>query len=225
MIMGGDIDQTLYGVTSPYARAGMDLSGSTRVLRTNFRNSCQIHDLASLFRKQAPAGTFEDTSNTYAFREGPVPELYTAESAAGLRTLLLRKLSLFLEDLEYEPENICILAPRNREVDTVAGVLSEAGHSAHPITGEEFRFEEQGAIRLSTLHSSKGLDFPVVFLYLPYLHRRDQYDAEATERLLRNLVFVGLTRAMENLNVFMIPADDPILAEVKAAFAEYGGEQ
>jgi superfamily I DNA/RNA helicase len=223
MIMVGDVDQTLYGVTSPYARAGMDLSGSTRVLRTNFRNSCQIHDLASHFRKQAPAGTFEDISNTFAFREGPVPELYTADSAEELQTMLTTKLSIFLDDLGYEPENICVLAPRNREVETMAEVLAAAGHSTAVITEESFRFEQEGAIRLSTLHSSKGLDFPVVLLYLPYLHRREQWDPEVTERLLRNLLFVGLTRAMESLNVFMVPGDDPILGEIQAAFAAYHG--
>ena len=40
------------------------------------------------------------------------------------------------------------------------------------------------AIARSTLHFSKALDFPVVPLYMPYLHRRGQYDEEQTERLL-----------------------------------------
>ena len=40
------------------------------------------------------------------------------------------------------------------------------------------------AIARSTLHFRKGLDFPVVLLYLPYLHRRGQYDEEQTEMLL-----------------------------------------
>ncbi|MFW5728557.1 MAG: UvrD-helicase domain-containing protein, partial [Spirochaetota bacterium] len=39
MIMAGDVDQTLYGVVSPYARAGIELSGRTRLLTTNFRNT------------------------------------------------------------------------------------------------------------------------------------------------------------------------------------------
>jgi hypothetical protein len=59
---------------------------------------------------------------------------------------------------------------------------------------EEFSFRPAGRIRISTLHSSKGLDFPVVLLYLPCLHRRKAYDEQQTERLLRNLVCVGITR-------------------------------
>lgn len=51
-------------------------------------------------------------------------------------------------------------------------------------------------------------------LFLPYLRRREQFDDEATDRLLRNLLYVGLTRAMENLNVFVTPGDDPVLNDL-----------
>ena len=60
--------------------------------------------------------------------------------------------------------------------------------------------------------------FPVVLLYLPYLHRRELFDEERTEKLMRNLVYVGLTRAMDCLNVFVLPQEDRILTEVCQAF-------
>ena len=58
----------------------------------------------------------------------------------------------------------------------------------------------------------------MVLLYLPYLNRRDKFDDETTERLLRSLIYVGFTRAMENLSVFVCPAEDPILKDVCRAF-------
>ena len=59
-------------------------------------------------------------------------------------------------------------------------------------------------LRLSTLHSSKGMDFPVVLLYLPSLPAGAEYDEKASESLARNLIYVAMTRAMDNLNVFVM---------------------
>jgi superfamily I DNA/RNA helicase len=228
MVMAGDREQALYGISSPYARAGIKVAGRTRVLRTNFRNSCQIHNLAETFRRRSGAGASErpgtdsgeSGGDTLAFRDGPVPELYRAPTKEELLGLLVEKVRLFIEVLEYDAENLAILVPRNREVPIVTDALSARGYSCANITGDDFSFQAEGAIRTSTLHSSKGLDFPVVMLFLPYLHRRDHYDPGATDRLLRNLVYVGLSRAMEHLCVFLLPGDDPVLADVEAVFEE-----
>ncbi len=243
MIMGGDRDQALYGISSPYARAGIQVAGRTKLLRTNFRNSCQIHQLAEAFRRRggsevgdsvpadgeastpataetASVESFPRAGDTVAFRDGPIPELYKGSGKEELLGLLLEKARLFTEILEYEAENIAVLVPRNREIQAVSGVLSTAGLQCADITEDDFRFEAEGAVRVSTLHSSKGLDFPVVLLFLPYLHRRDHYDPVATDRLLRNLVYVGLSRAMEHLCVFVVAGEDPVLQDVVGAFAE-----
>jgi hypothetical protein len=217
MIMAGDTDQSLYTGQSPFGRAGINITGTTRILRTNFRNSCQIHEAAEAYRALSPEGTWDTTNEPFAFREGPPPELYLAESEAELLELLIRKASLFIDDLCYEPENVGILVPRNIEVEKVGAALTSAGRDWANVTGKGFGFAEQGNIRLCTLHSSKGLDFPVVLLYLPYLHRRELFDEERTEKLMRNLVYVGLTRAMDSLNVFIRPQEDPILNEVCTA--------
>ncbi len=233
MIMAGDREQALYGISSPYARAGISVTGRTRVLRTNFRNSCQIHALAEAFRRRGPGtgggpgaasspAASVATDDTVAFRDGPIPEVYRGDSKDSLLRLLVDKVRLFTEVLEYEEENLAVLVPRNREVDSVGEALSHAGFAWANVAHDEFSFESRGAIRISTLHSSKGLDFPVVLLFLPYLHRREQYDSEATERLLRNLVFVGLSRAMEHLCAFLLPGDDPVLQDIVGAFETTG---
>ncbi|MFW5786463.1 MAG: 3'-5' exonuclease [bacterium] len=220
MIMAGDVDQTLYGVVSPYARAGIELSGRTRLLTTNFRNTVQIQTTADRFRRLSPKGTFDLDVQPQAFREGPPPELYTAETEEALRDLLVRKLLLFHYQLGYDPDNICILAPRTHQLHTISGEVKGHGFEPVIITTPDFDFAATGTLRLSTLHSAKGLDFPVVLMYLPEIERRQAYDEESVERLLRNLVYVGLTRAMENLNVFTVPSRDPIIRDVVEAFGE-----
>ncbi|MCK4516958.1 MAG: ATP-binding domain-containing protein, partial [Spirochaetaceae bacterium] len=198
LIMASDLQQSIYGVSSPFVRAGIRISGRTKVLRTNFRNTRQIHETAQRFQST-------DEDSLFAFRDGPIPELYTATAPEDLLPLLIGKLGLFLNHLEYEPDNICVLAPHTAEVSRIADALAQHNIPAAVITDREFQFSTTGAVRLSTLHSSKGLDFPVVLVYLPYLNRREKFDEETTDRLLRNLIYVGFTRAMENLNVFVCP--------------------
>jgi hypothetical protein len=44
------------------------------------------------------------------------------------------------------------------------------------------------------------------------------YDDAQTERLLRNLLYVGITRAMDNLNAFLLEGGDPILRDLAGCF-------
>jgi hypothetical protein len=220
IVMAGDPDQSLYNAASPFARAGLSLRGSTRVLRTSFRNTAQIHALAERFRERSAHLGWEGETRPFAFREGPVPELTLAADAAEARALLGEKLRVFL-DLGYEPENVCILVPRNLEITPMLERLAALGLAGVDITDEPFTFDNRGRVRLSTLHSSKGLDFPVVLLYLPCLPRRPHLDETQSDRLVRNLLYVGITRAMDNLNVFAVEASaasDPVIGALAAAF-------
>lgn len=211
LIMAADSDQSIYGVASPFTRAGIQISGRTRVLHTNFRNTRQIAEAAARF-----AGA---DAQPFAFREGPLPELHVVDAAEELFPLLLAKLHLFTNHLAYEPENIAVLVPHTDDLAELEAALIAEGVDVTVMTSRDFTFTASGAVRLSTLHSSKGLDFPVVILYLPHLHRRERFDAESTERLLRNLIYVGLTRAMENLSVIVRPGGDPLLVELERALS------
>ena len=206
LIMAGDTGQSIYGVSSPYKRAGVDISGRTRVLHTSFRNTLPIQGVADAYR--ALCGLEDDEgSPTRAFRDGPAPELYTASTPKELLALLLRKTALFIDSLGYDPENITILAPTKTDLATIGDSLGHAGYRYANIRDEEFSFKETATIRLSTLHSSKGLDFAVVLLYLPSLPPRGEFEDRAAQGIVRNLLYVAMTRAMDNLNVFTLEGD------------------
>lgn len=85
---------------------------------------------------------------------------------------------------------------------------------------QPFDFNETGSILISTLHSAKELDFPVVFLFLyrpPYFD--SAYDAETSERMTRSLVYVSATRAMDQLDVFALNVpSSPAIADLVKAF-------
>jgi hypothetical protein len=206
LIMAGDTGQTIYGVGSPYRRAGIDLAGRSRVLHTSFRNTVPIQEMAEEYR--ALSGIEEDdAAGTVAFRDGPAPELYTAANRAELIGLLLRKASLFIERLGYDPENITVLAPTKTDLATIGDALGHAGYYHANIRDDDFSFKQEKTVRLSTLHSSKGLDFAVVLLYLPALAPRTDIEEAAAQAQARNLIYVAMTRAMDNLNVFTLEGD------------------
>lgn len=206
VIMVGDTDQSIYARVPPYARAGIELRGHTRILKTNFRNTIQIHDAAERFRQIRPELGWDGDTGARAFREGPTPELYVRPKAEGsLSELLADKVRVFVERVGYAPENITVLLPYNNLRSRLESSFERIGYGTSWVHDEEFDFKAEGAIRLCSLHSSKGLDFPVVMMYLPYLYPpKDALD----EKKLRNLIYVGMTRAMDNLNVFMESADE-----------------
>jgi DNA helicase IV len=195
------------------------------VLHTSFRNTLPIQEVADAYRA---LGGLEDDEGTEAraFRDGPAPELYTAGTRTELLHLLLRKTALFIESLGYDPENITILAPTKTDLATIGDSLGHAGYRYANIRDEEFSFKETATIRLSTLHSSKGLDFAVVLLYLPALPPRGDYDDRAAQGLVRNLLYVAMTRAMDNLNVFTLDGahegqDEEPLQDLVRVFRQY----
>ncbi|WP_017326836.1 DNA helicase PcrA [Synechococcus sp. PCC 7336] len=83
---------------------------------------------------------------------------------------------------------------------TLSAYLSQASLSSNL---EDLQKEEK-SISLMTLHSAKGLEFPVVFLVGLeqglFPHFRSQDDAEAMEEE-RRLCYVGITRAEEQLYI------------------------
>jgi len=216
-ILAGDADQSIYQPGFSFRQAGMDIVGHTRILRSNFRNTLPIHSLAEAFRAKLPGGDLE--TKPAAFREGPLPEHFSAPKRDGLLDLLVSRVSFFLRYLDYAPENLCVIAPMNDEVDLVIEALSGAGIAASKLD-KSFEFRTEGTVRVSTFHSAKGLDFPVVMLLLnrkPFAGAG--YDEASVDRMTRDLIYVGMTRAMDHLNIFTL--DEPgshAIADLVACF-------
>ncbi|HVO40091.1 MAG TPA: UvrD-helicase domain-containing protein [Spirochaetia bacterium] len=229
LVMAGDTGQSIYGLSSPYKRAGVDISGRSRVLHTSFRCTVPIRDVTEAYRRLSGLED-EEAEATAAFRDGPVPELYTASGREELARLLLRKAALFIERLSYDPENIAVLAPTKTDLAFIGDMLGHAGYHYANVRDDDFSFKQEKTIRLSSLHSSKGLDFAVVLLYLPSLPPRTEYDERAGETLVRNLIYVAMTRAMDNLNVFTLEGahegqrDEP-LQDLVRVFRQYQAEK
>ena len=217
LIMAGDFQQSLYMTQNPFIRAGIDIRGTTKILKTNFRNTHQILEKADSFRD---AGGSPEQHEVISFREGPPSELFIGDNADALKIMLFERVSLFQNELGYEPENICILVPRNKYIIELEEIFKEADMASVKINSDEFDFINRGSLNISTLHSCKGLDFPVVLLYLPELIRYEKYSESQTEQLLRNLIYTGMTRAMDHLNVFITESEDPVIMDIAAVYSK-----
>ena len=214
VIMAGDSDQAIYQSGFSFTRSGVDIRGTTKILKTNFRNSMEIELLSSAF-----ADRVEPAS---AFRIGPPPELYRAEDQNALNELIIKRVKLFLNELCYDPENLCILVPSSRDIEPLQNRLKKAGFDSHDLRADEFSFKSRGVIRISTMHSSKGLDFPVVLLNLHSPPQTAAKTPDEQNQLRRNLIYVSMTRAMDQLNVFTLNNEkDPLIRKLTDAFSSH----
>ncbi len=196
IIMAGDSDQAIYQNGFSFARSGIDIRGTTKILRTNFRNSIEIQKTASAYTGKP----FEHR----AFRTGPPPEMYLADNIQEINDLIVKRVSLFLNELCYDPENVCILVPSSRDIELLQDSLQKAGYESHDLRADGFSFKSRGVIRISTMHSSKGLDFPVVLLSLHTVPQVAGKTEEEKDLMRENLIYVSMTRAMDQLNIFCL---------------------
>jgi DNA helicase-2/ATP-dependent DNA helicase PcrA len=88
---------------------------------------------------------------------------------------------------------------------TLAGFLEDTALTGRDEENDKDNQLSQRGVKLMTLHSAKGLEFPRVFLVgmeeglLP--HRRSLDEAEATIPEERRLCYVGITRARDHLTL------------------------
>jgi acetolactate synthase regulatory subunit len=198
LIMAGDEEQTIYGFYSPYQRAGIEIKGRSTTLKINFRNTIPSLELAERYKNKGS----NCTTFMYAFREGPSPELFV-DSLENLQKQLCRKVDILLNYIGYDPENLLILSPTQKDLQELDDLLGREGYHCTNVRDDSFDFQEAGKIRLSTLHSCKGLDSPVVLLFLSSPLPSSYYDVHTILTLQCNLLYVALTRAMDQVNVFI----------------------
>jgi DNA helicase II / ATP-dependent DNA helicase PcrA len=106
--------------------------------------------------------------------------------------------------LEQLRESIKTYAER-AESPTLAGFLDDSALLGRDEEPDAEETAAANAVKLMTLHSAKGLEFPRVYLVgleeglLP--HKRSLEDADNTIAEERRLAYVGVTRAMSDLTV------------------------
>jgi superfamily I DNA/RNA helicase len=195
-----DVAQSIYPSGFYWAQRELRArGGQVNYLRTSYRTTREVHALAqSLYDGVPDAELQQDLGATYPpARSGPLPELAVHESveeeASWLAAAIRRDLEGDAEHGGWRPEQIAVLAQTRAALARIATALSAAGLPIPAREREGYRLDLSAAtIKLATIHSAKGLDFPVV--YLAGLTKSDLFESD-TGPGLRPLLYVGMTRS------------------------------
>ena len=214
LILAGDNDQSVFQTGFAWSRANIDVAGNSRTLNMNFRSTIQIQEVAEKYRQLMKG--FDKKNCPETFRIGAPVELHEEQNQAEAFESMLDSVNMCIQSLGYEPENICLIAGKRDQLNTLQALLKEKLElDSDRVNADDFSFTKPGLVRLATPQSCKGLDFPVVLYYLD--HRAqiyNAYDEETADKMNRNLIYTAITRGSELLRIFMLkdstsgPIDD-----------------
>ena len=202
-----DDAQNLYGEQRTkkfsFKSVGIQAQGRTTIFKLNYRNTEQVLGVAYEFAKEVMTPTTGDDDQvvlvepTSAGRQGPKPDLI--------------RLPSFKHEVDYLAERVQQLHERDIPWNEIAiiyrfkfmgdRIYNDFQQMQIPIewvnadSDSRNYHPDKDSIKLITMHSSKGLEFPVVFIPgVSYIPNQNQILAEEAR-----LMYVSMTRAMEQL--------------------------
>lgn len=204
--MTADSGQSIYNRGFSWKRVdeAMDIRGRTTVLKYNYRSTRQIMD-AALQPLRDNGGGDPETADTVPVLEGPKPKLLGEQSMEDQIARAMSFIRQSADELKMPVSSGAILVRSNKTGEDVAKSLSCKGLSAELVKGEKFDFDQK-TVKVLTIHSAKGLEFPIVAILrvdsdqIPAVwHITDPDEKKARIADERRLLSVGMSRAMRRL--------------------------
>ena len=190
-----DSSQNIYKRKVSWRGVGIQIVGRTRILRVNYRNTKPILGSAfaliqELDAKSTPVREAEEEHVVpeQALRDGPEPEIHRLVSAGDQRTHLVQWVRTRLRE-DIPPNEILIMSLLRKDASSALGWLMKAGIAAQLL----WKSSEENGVRLSTIHSAKGLDAEAV--YVQGVQDLDRLESKEARRLL----YIAMTRARTTL--------------------------
>jgi len=212
VVLAGDYKQSIYRKTFSWKDVSMPFHGQNVViLRKNYRNSVQIlneaHRMTKHFgldwKKPISCGR-QGKEVDYIYYQGEE----RIQKLAGMINFLH-----FDQGIEYA--DIAVFSP-SKKIEKMTDQLLKSGIPSIYLKNSD-AFYRKDCVKLSTLHSAKGLEFRVVILIDIEKDLFNMPTSNKDIRLLQaiKLLYVGMTRAYDCL-FFLIQSDtcdNPKLAE------------
>lgn len=176
----------------------MQAQGRTTILRLNYRNTLEILSVARQFAREILAERAEDDDHIplvapeSAGRRGAAPELVRSAGAGEeLRTLVTALGDEHAHGRAWA--DMAVIFRDRWQGPAIARELARAGipHSLAEGTGKHALFAAGDTVKLLTMHSSKGLEFP--FVVIPGLCKLPKPAEDEAEPA--RLLYVAMTRA------------------------------
>jgi len=201
-----DDTQNIYGKASrrkfSWKSVGVDAVGHTTILKLNYRNTLEILSVAKMFiDTQLTGGESEDEDMPViapesAGRRGSMPELIRVSGRAEEAKLIVARIREE-RDQGRSLSDMAIIVRREVDAQFFHAELVKAGIESRIAYqgGKTTLFQGDASVKVVSMHSSKGLEFPVVFV-----PRVGQMPSAGEDEVLEaRLLYVALTRATERV--------------------------
>lgn len=206
LFFAADNKQSLYSKNYSWTSAHprLQFRGRTRNLKRNYRSTAEIDRAAFDVLEPEAEEAFEPSSSVH---NGPLPILVAGvalEDTSSWAGKFIRQMS---QHLRMKTSTSSVLVPTREIGEFVASSLEDEGVPAQFFSGKDLDLNAD-VIKVLTLHSAKGLEFPIVVVcgFEPgtYSNQSDFEDYDVFLERMRNerrLLYVGLSRAMRGLMV------------------------
>ena len=213
-----DDAQNIYGQATrkkiSWKSLGVQAQGRTTILKLNYRNTLEILSVARGFANELLLERSEDDDSVpliapqSAGRRGALPELIRVERQED-------QLPAIIERLRHEHghgrhlSDMAVIFRNAWEGEKLHEALERAGIPSRLAegNGKSSLFVVEDTVKLVTMHSSKGLEFPLVIIPgLGSLPKPGKDEADEAR-----LLYVAMTRATERL--VMIHHEDSIFSQ------------
>lgn len=217
LYLAADSNQTIYGLGSGVAwsdiHPGLAQPSQVRQFNVNYRSTQQILRGAAAYLKGAELE--EEQPKITHMRKGPKPNarfLTTADVEIGTIEEFFRHAT---KELQRGFEMCAVLVPTHDAGRRVESKLTFAGLPARFMPSEEVDIRFQG-IKILTLHSAKGLEFPIVAVALCTQPVTSAHDAPEVQYQRRRLNHMAMTRATRSLLVTLPTTDEDRFSGISA---------
>lgn len=225
-----DDAQNIYGHTerrkTTWKSLGVQAQGRTTILRLNYRNTLEVLSVARSFAEELLAERADDDDGIpliapeSAGRRGPIPELVRSASTRDETKTLATALN-DEHDHGRTWHEMAVIYRNQWEGDTLVKALAGVGIPCSQAkgAGKHELFADGDTVKLLTMHSSKGLEFP--FVAIPGLGTmpRPSEDESGEARLL----YVAMTRATEQL-LLLHHSESSFTRRVRTSINEVQGQ-
>lgn len=209
-----------------FASVGIQAQGRTTILRLNYRNSLEVLATAKAFAQELVAEQASDDDHVpliapeSAGRRGPMPDLVACKNIWDEARTIASRIEGAIGD-GAKPDDFAVLCPSRGIAKTISDELAKRRIEFVLAADNTKRhiFHGKPAVKVMTIHSSKGLEFDTVFI--PGVCEVAGYRASSPEALLggAKLLYVGMTRALGRL-VMLYHSPGPIPERLEAAILD-----
>jgi superfamily I DNA/RNA helicase len=199
----GDTTQRIYKSNYVWRDVDCNFNDGNRLnLTKNYRNTKEIASMAaSLMEKENEILDFDIINPALTNSSGALPVWFRGRYNEQIKYLITA-----LERIDTDKETVCVLHIKSDNVDELYLTLTSKFYECSMLRDDDLEHKSKG-IYLSTLHSSKGLEFTHVFVIgfedwlspgpLSLSHRNTSAHISSHRRLL----YTAITRAQKTFTI------------------------